>query len=175
MDPKHLYRRTGTALAILVLAVLPGTSAAAGPHPTPDLQRKVDHYLAAHPGGVQISDTEISYGNGRFIVAVAPARGVAAGTADCPRGWFCFYERTGFGYPRGQLSDCGWQDLAWWNWHDRTASAHYNSATGYVVFYNHRGSDHSGDYAIFSLDTVVRADSNVSPYLDMADHVRRFC
>jgi hypothetical protein len=173
------------ALVALTLAAGPAppatavdpTAGPAGPaDAVADLQGKVDAYLAGHPGGTQVSANEIAYDNGRFIVSVARLNGAASGTADCPRGWFCFYEYTGFRHPRGQLSDCGWQDLARWGWQNRTASVHYNMPTGYVVFYNHAGgTSHTADAAIFSLDTGYRADSDVAPYRDIADHVRRFC
>jgi hypothetical protein len=174
-------RRLRTAALGLTLAVVTSLTVAAAGRPAPagagpaDPQRTVDAYLAAHPGGTQIGRAAIAYDNGRFIVTVARLDAVAAGQPDCPRGWFCFYERTQYGYPRGQLSDCGWQDLARWNWHDRTASVHFN-ATGYVVFYNHLGrGTHTGDVALFSLDTAFRADPDVAPYRDIADHVRRYC
>jgi hypothetical protein len=155
-------------------SVAGSAASAAGSAAVP--QGEVDAYLAGHPGGVQVSATEISYDNGRFIVSVAPLGDLVAGTPDCPRGWFCVYEYTGFRYPRGQFSDCGWQDLTRYNWHNRAASVHYNAATGYVVFYAHVGGiSHTADVALFSLDTGFRADADVSPYRDVADHVRRFC
>jgi hypothetical protein len=134
-------------------------------------QQKVDAYLAANPGGRQINATEISYGDGAFIVTVVPQLGTF-GVADCPSGWFCFYDGINFGYPRGKLSDCGWQDLGWWGWRNRTESVHYNMSTGSVSFINETGSI---DTVLFSVDTVHRTISDVYPYRNMADYVYRYC
>ena len=75
-------------------------------------------------GARQTSRNEVSYDNGKFVVTYAlPGTRVAAGVADCPGGWFCFYEDVNFGYPRGKLSDCGTQDLGAWGWSNRVSSA----------------------------------------------------
>jgi hypothetical protein len=62
----------------------------------------------------------------------------AAALPDCPSGWFCFYDGTNFNYPRGRLSDCGWQDLGRYGWSDRTSSI--DNSTGSTIDYeNHPG------------------------------------
>jgi hypothetical protein len=178
MAKSSLYRLITLMAAVLVLAggltaVLSRNSARTVPARTVDpvVQREVEAYLAANPGGRQINATEIAYGDGAFIVTIVPEAGIL-GVADCPIGWFCFYDGVNFGYPRGKLSDCGWQDLGWWGWRNRTDSVHYNMASGSVTFINETGSI---DTSLFSVDTVHRTISDVSPYRNMADYVYRFC
>jgi hypothetical protein len=144
---------------------------APGPNVDPVIQREVDAYLVANPGGRQINATEIAYDDGAFVVTVVPEAGIL-GVPDCPSGWFCFYDGINYGYPRGKLSDCGWQDLGWWGWRNRTESVHYNMASGSVTFINETGSV---DTSLFSVDTVHRTISDVYPNRNKADYVYRFC
>lgn len=163
---------TVLATLLALLATLHATAGRAAGQDDP-IQQLVDDYLAAYPGGVQINATDIAYGI--LIVSVAPEPGILA-TPDCPSGWFCFYDDINFGYPRGKLSSCGWQDLAWWGWHDRTESVHYNMSSGSVWFINHAsGTTHTNDVLLFQVSTAVRTDADVSPYRNMADHVYRDC
>lgn len=174
MPRTHTPRRRGALFAAVLLsaALVPGAPAAAEP---PALSPPARAYLAAHPGGVPINDNQISYGDGRFIVTVAAPAGTLA-APDCPSGWFCFYDRTNFGYPRGQLSDCGWQDLAWWGWHDMVESVHYNISSGSVTFVDHApGTTHARDRPIFSVSSTRRVLADVAPYRNQADHVYRYC
>jgi len=175
-----LTRTRGQPVLIAVTAVLvalgafglaaPATAAPAAV----GVQAQIDAHLAAAPGGIQISPNEISYAGGRFVITFAPAN-TSVG-ADCPAGWYCFYDHVNYGYPRGRLSSCGWQDLAWWGWSDRTESAHYNLATGSVTFINHgRYADHSDDTTLFRIGASDRYRSDVAPYRNMADHVYRYC
>jgi hypothetical protein len=155
---------TAVICAVFTLIVVTNPTPAAGAS-----------YLAAHPGGTLINDNEISYGGGVFVVTLSPPAH-ALGAPDCPLNWFCFYDRTDFGYPRGKLSSCGWQDLATWGWQDRTESAHYNLSSGYVVFINHAGgTGHANDYPLFTVSAANRALADVTPYRNMADHVDRHC
>ena len=170
------WRRRAAALSAILMAVLftaPPMPAVADPSTNAaDLQRQIDAQLAAHPGGKQLNASQISYANGAFIITMARPAGTAP-NPDCPAGWFCFYEYTGFGYPRGQLSSCGWQDLAWWGWNDRVESVHSNQTRGKVTFLNHGLSPtHSDDVALFSI-TPGQARADVSPYRNIADHVYR--
>lgn len=171
-------------LAVLTLLLSTATAGAAAPADTSAgraaaLQRQVDAYLAAHPGGKQINETEIAYGGGAFIVAVAPAPGgsgaagdvVTLASPDCPSGWFCFYDGVNFTYPRGRLSDCGWQDLGWWGWRNRTESAHSNTS-GTVYFLGETGDT---DTIYFSVSPSRRSIADVSPNRNRADYVYRQC
>jgi hypothetical protein len=137
----------------------------------------VSAYLAGHPGGRPLNAYEISYGRGALVVDVAPGPGAhTSSVADCPAGWFCFYEHTGYGYPRGRLSSCGWQDLATWGWQDRIASAYDSQSSGSVSFINHTpGASHATDQTIFSISVLHRGIPDVRPYRDMADYVYRYC
>ncbi len=162
-----------TILPSALLAMAPA-SAAASPARTATTDR-VAAYLAAHPGGKVINANEISYGGGRFIVTVVGPSATAA-WADCPASWFCFYEHTSYGYPRGKLQDCGWQDLAWWGWQDRVESAYYNLLNGSTSFIHHTpGTSHGQDYVIFTISVMRRGIPDVYPYRNMADYVYRSC
>ncbi|MEV6690357.1 hypothetical protein AB0M35_02605 [Micromonospora sp. NPDC051196] len=110
-----------------------------------------------------------------WVTVPAPALAgpaVRAGTyaaADCPRGWFCFYDLPNFGYPRGQLSSCGWQSLSTWSWQFRVDSAHFNLDSGYVAFYYQKTQE------LFRISAVNRVRSDAAPKRDWATHVYRYC
>jgi hypothetical protein len=172
MVPPLTRHWAAVPLAIFGLA-LALTAAAPGPSRTTQIQRQVDAYLASHPGGRQINPTEIEYGHGAFIVTVVPSTPRATtASLDCPYGWFCFYDYVNYGYPRGKLSDCGFQDLGTWGWRNRTDSVQYNLSTGSVTFINETGST---DTALFWVGTTKRTIADVSPYRNMADYVYRYC
>ncbi|MFV2012655.1 MULTISPECIES: peptidase inhibitor family I36 protein [unclassified Micromonospora] len=168
----HLSRRlvpAVLAVAVLATGLQPGV-AAAGPTA---VQSRMDAYLAAHPGGTQIDETDIAYSGGMFIVSVVRTAeaGPLAGP-DCPGGWFCFYDGTNYTYPRGRLSDCGWQDLGRWGWRNRTESVHYNLNYGSTTFLDETGST---DTKLFVVDTARRTVPDVSPHRNRADYVYRAC
>jgi Peptidase inhibitor family I36 len=146
-------------------------AATAAPARADDVQTKVDAYLKAHPGGVQVGAADIAYSGGRFVVTVVRTDRTAA-TPDCPSGWFCFYDGVNYTYPRGKLSDCGAQDLGTWGWRNRTASVHYRSSSGSVTFINETGAT---DTMLFTASTTRRTIPDVAPYRDMADYVYRSC
>jgi hypothetical protein len=121
---------TFTLFVLLGVAIVAGTAAASPVSPG------VVSYLAEHPGGKLIGGNEISYDDGRFVVTITPPEHIN-GYVDCPKGWFCFYDRADFGYPRGRLSSCYGQSLATWGWQDRVESAYYNIDRGYVWFFDY--------------------------------------
>lgn len=175
------WSRSATVLAAIVtiVAAIAAASPATagppdGPAPHTAVQVEIDKHLAAYPGGQQISPTEVSYAGGSFVLAFEAPVGTTA-SPDCSSGWFCFYDRINYGYPRGQLSSCGWQDLASWGWHDRTEAVHFNISSGSVSYLNHTTAGHGGDPYLFSVSASVRTDNDVSPYRNMADHVNRYC
>ena len=174
MTRAHPYRLIILVLLPLTLVAIP-TAAVAGPASRAPMSDRAAAYLAAHPGGQRLNANEVSYGGGTFVVTLAgPASTIAS--VDCPAGWFCFYEQTGYGYPRGKLSSCGWQDLAWWGWQDRVESAYYNLLNGATVFIHHTpGTSHAQDYRLFQIDVVNRGIPDVYPYRNMADYVYRYC
>lgn len=153
-----------------------------------ELQAQVDAHLERAPGGEQISKNEISYLGGKFIITFAlpgqtdgtdPTR-AASGSYSmlsnrCTLGWFCFFDGVNFTYPRGQLSDCGFQDLQDFGWSDRTESVAQNLADDWVSYRNHTSGGHGNDVLLFWTDTLWDEDSDVSPYRNMADHVNRNC
>ncbi|MEV4625406.1 hypothetical protein AB0J90_03850 [Micromonospora sp. NPDC049523] len=175
------WSRSATVLAAIiaiVALVAAAPPATAGPPDGPvspgAVQVEIDKHLAAYPGGRQIGPTEISYAGGSFVLTFEPPVGTLA-SPDCTSGWFCFYDRINYGYPRGRLSSCGWQDLASWGWHDRTESVHFNISSGSVSYLNHTSAGHGGDPYLFSVSASARTDNDVSPYRNMADHVNRYC
>ncbi|MFC6017154.1 hypothetical protein ACFP2T_13180 [Plantactinospora solaniradicis] len=157
-----------SSLVVVVAVAIPATPAASSSVRPAGAQKVISEYLSAHPGGVVINDNEISYDGGRFIVTLTRPAHTRAAVADCPLGWFCFYDRTGYGYPRGRLSDCGRQNLATWGWQLRVESAHYNLSSGSVAFL------YSGS-RLFSVGAAARALGDVAPYRNWATHVDRYC
>ncbi|SCL28708.1 hypothetical protein GA0070616_3745 [Micromonospora nigra] len=162
--------RTVLAAALVWLLVAVSAPAAAraaqgGDQTTAD--RLLANYLATHPGGTVLNDNEISYGDGTFVVTLRAPVGTL-GVADCPWGWYCFYEWPNYGYPRGRLSDCGRQSLATWKWQFRVESAHYNLSSGSVSFYYY-------DTRLFDVGTSRRVSSDVTPYRNWANYVVRRC
>jgi hypothetical protein len=169
-------RTLATAVALTAAMIVTATGAPTYAAPASTVQAQINQQLARYPGGKQINATEVAYGDGAFVITFARPQVGVDGIADCPQSWFCFYEHTNFGYPRGKLSSCGWQDLTWWGWQDRTESVHYNMSSGSVTFIEHSGPpDHSGDYGLFNVGTGNRTMSDVYPYRNMANHVYRFC
>ncbi|GAA0743862.1 peptidase inhibitor family I36 protein [Dactylosporangium roseum] len=163
-----------TAVLLVSLSPLP---ASADPSPVAvEQQRKVAAELAAHPGGVQIGPNQIAYPGGLIVTVTRPGTAAAAPQPDCPSGWFCFYEQRQFGYPRGQLSDLGWQDLATWRWQDRTESVHNNLPCGAVVYLNHPAgtSSHGGDMRLFEA-SARQSIADLGANRNIADHVYRYC
>ncbi|GAA4717417.1 hypothetical protein Prum_020190 [Phytohabitans rumicis] len=156
-------RAVATLLAAVSAVVTIAAPAGAGA-----VQERIDRYLIDNPGGIQVSATDIAYGD--LIVTVV--RSAAAGVPDCPSGWFCFYDGANYTYPRGKLSDCGPQDLGTWNWRNRVASVDYQSSTGSVTFINETGAT---DTALFTASTSRRRIPDVAPNRDKADYVYRSC
>jgi hypothetical protein len=169
--PNRLRRHwTAALIAIGLAATLISAPAAAAAAPGRDTAAVVT-YLRAHPGGVRISDRDIAYGGGAFIVTVTRDPDVQAlDTADCPSGWFCFYDGANFTYPRGRLSSCGWQDLGTWGWRNRAESAHYNLSTGTVGFLNEAGT---ADTLLFTVSASKRTVADVGTAGNKADYVSR--
>ncbi|AVT37570.1 hypothetical protein C6W10_15065 [Plantactinospora sp. BB1] len=166
-----VVRRCSAILLSLVgvaVVAFPATPAASSVPRPDDVPKVISDHLATHPGGVVLNDNEISYDGGRFVVTLTRPGHTRAAVADCPQGWFCFYDRTSYGYPRGRLSDCGRQDLATWGWQYRVESAHYNLTSGSVAFL------YSGS-RLFSVGAAARALGDVAPYRNWATHVYRYC
>ncbi|MEU4569448.1 hypothetical protein [Micromonospora sp. NPDC023956] len=164
------FRTLIVGLLGCVLALVPAPPASAGPDPAGPgpvaLDQEMRSYLAWHPGGTPINADEISYDGGAFVVTLR--RPVGTYGADCPSGWFCFYDWPYYGYPRGRLSSCGKQNLANWGWQYRAASAHYNLASGSVTFQYH-------DSSLFSVSVKARVVGDAGPYRDWANYVYRRC
>ncbi len=146
-----------------------------------ELRQQVELQLKVAPGGVQTSRNEISYDDGRFVVTYAlPGQAaVAAGVADCPSSWYCFYDGKNFGYPRGKLHDCGRQDLATWGWNDRTTSVHNNTDLQ-VAFIEHDdlgnpAYGHQFDYSLWSSSPHAGWSYVGDVNNNRADHVELFC
>ena len=141
------------------------------------LQQQVDLQLKYAPGGTQTSANEVSYSGGTFVVTFAMPGIDDLGWPDCPQDWFCFYDNVKWGYPRGKLSGCGWQDLATWRWNDRTESVDNRtpSAVGYIQHWDggNPGNGHNLDYELFRNGAYVGYSPVESR--NTADHVYRWC
>lgn len=143
-----------------------------------ELREQIALQLKVAPGGRQTSRNEVSYNSGKFVVTYAlPGQSVLA-APDCPSGWFCFYDGATFGYPRGKLSDCGWQDLDDYGWSDRTSSVH-NRTGNKVDYINHRdygnpANGHRYDYVLFT-NNAGQSISGLGGDNNLADHVNRRC
>jgi hypothetical protein len=146
-----------------------------------ELQAQIDAHLARAPGGVQINENEISYDGGRFIMTFAkPGQQVGTdptvqASSDCTFAWYCFYDGINFTYPRGRFSDCGWQDMSAWGWHDRTESVAQNLLGTWIQYLNHTTGGHGNDVHLFFTDTLFEEIPDVAPYRNMADHGVRHC
>jgi hypothetical protein len=168
--------RTVVLTALVVIVLVP-TPAFAAPSPSaPTVQSKVDAEMAAHPGGKQTGPNQITYAGGLIVTVVPPSPNTTQPKPDCPAGWFCFYDFVSFGYPRGQLSSCGWQDLATWKWQDRTESVHNNLPGGSVVYINHAAgtSAHGSDVRLFEVG-ARQSIADLGGNKNIADHVYRYC
>ena len=175
------HTRTRRILAVLLstlLALALGVSLYAQPAPATDIpatsttaddQTKIDTWLHRHPGGTQISARDLSYVGGALIVTLARDPNVSA-AADCPSGWYCFYDGVNYTYPRGKLSSCGWQNLATWAWQNRIESVHYNMSTGTIAFLNETGTT---DTVLFTAGTNQRTIADVGANRNKADYVSR--
>jgi hypothetical protein len=99
----------------LIGAVAAGVSmflaapAMASPHSTPTasiaagLRAEIKAQLSYNPSGKVISNNEVSYDNGHFIVVV-PTPGAAPKYAGgCPSGWFCIWSGTDFTVHEGRV------------------------------------------------------------------------
>jgi hypothetical protein len=179
MTPIKPWRLAVIAAALVVASAgLPTAGAATRPtHSPAGTSTAAAGYLAAHPGGQVLNNNEVAYHHGTATLIVTVTRPIGPQLwPDCPYGWYCFYEYTNYGYPRGRLSDCGWQDLSWWGWQDRTESAYYNLNNGQTVFIHHTpGTSRAYDYRIFTISVLTRGIPDVAPYRDMADYVYRYC
>lgn len=175
----------GTSGSREIVQILPDGSVTrylAPARTTAELQAQIRNHLARFPGGTQINDNEISYNGGRFVMTFAKPGGKYRDllASDCaPFNWFCFYDGLNFTYPRGRLSDCGWQDLLPFGWIDRTESAAQTNTTGpyYVTHIGHEGMtpNHSGDDIYFFTDTWITEISDVTPFRNASDHVYKNC
>jgi hypothetical protein len=149
-----------------------------------ELQAQIAQHLQRFPGGKQINDNEISYADGKFIITFAKPNGPQSDSSvmrasDCTAGWYCFYDGINFTYPRGRLSDCGWQDLFDFGWSDRTESvAQTSPGSIWVSYIGHEGTtpDHSGDDVYFFTDSLNREIAAVPVGVrNAADHARKNC
>ncbi|WP_238015696.1 peptidase inhibitor family I36 protein [Dactylosporangium sp. AC04546] len=151
----------------LITAALAAVLAAAAAAGAGAVETDLARYLREHPGGIPTGPGTISYLGGALVVTLRqPAS--AQGSPDCPYGWFCFYDRPNWGYPRGKLSDCWYQNLATWYWQDRTESVHNNTGTS-VTFYD--GAYRAGS-ALFTAGSQAALSSVPA---NRANYVYRSC
>lgn len=189
---KTIARVLALGAALGLLAVAPQTTAMAGTEDraaastaaevagspllhrqaesTAELQEQIDLHLRLAPGGEQTAPNEITYGDDEFVVTYALPNQRQLAAPDCPTGWFCFYDGRNYVYPRGMLSDCGYQDLDDFGWSDRTSSVD-NGTRSNVRYYNHLDS---GPQLLFT-NTAGNNMSLTGTNDNRADHVNRIC
>ena len=95
-----------TALVGMTVA---GSPAVAQPPAHSSVQSQVARVLHDHPGGVQISPTQIAWQNGATILNLqTPASGATPNATinGCPSGYYCFFEFQNFTGRMLQLSTC---------------------------------------------------------------------
>lgn len=156
-----------TLACLVALATATAAAPASAAVPAAPVSPGAAAYLAAHPGGTVTGRDEISYDGGRFVVTITPPEHTTA-WVDCPSGWFCFYDRPDYGYPRGKLSSCGWQSLATYGWQDRVESAYYNLTRGSVQFFDYGAP-------LFSVGVGYRSIAYVGSSMNRATDVYRYC
>jgi hypothetical protein len=143
----HKYILFGAVVSV-ILSTSPAM-AATGMSQVP-LQAQIDKHMAEYPGGVQVSDNSISYGEGNAVLTfprpgekAAPAglgTGVRTADADrleinepdaknlsgCPSSWrtkwYCFYEHRDFNGRRWQFKDLNNDWATNWGFNDQTSS-----------------------------------------------------
>lgn len=167
----HTTRRHHLLAALTLLALLATGLSSQPVSAAARTEAAVAAYLRTNPGGVPIGGRDIAYSDGTFIVTVSrgPATKALA-AADCPSGWYCFYDGPAYTYPRGRLSSCGWQDLGAWGWRNRIESAHYNMSSGTVAYLNENGS---ADTVLFTTSASNRYLANAGTSSNKADYVSR--
>lgn len=106
-------RKINALIAILALALLgftwAGSPAGAQPSAQSSIQAEAARILHDHPGGVQISPTQIAWQNGATVLNLqTPARSatLTATVNGCPSGYYCFYEFKNYTGRMLQLSTC---------------------------------------------------------------------
>jgi hypothetical protein len=138
-----------------------------------ELQAQIDLQLRIAPGGEQTDLNEVSYRGAKFIVSYPMPGESISGWPDCPLYWFCFYDHPTWGKPRGQLSDCGWQDLNTFGWSDRVESYDHSLVGSNVTYTNHTSGGHGRDVPLWS--AAAGTVSDTVPHPNKADHVEFFC
>ncbi|WP_156045675.1 peptidase inhibitor family I36 protein [Herbidospora cretacea] len=136
-----------------------------------ELREQIALQMEIAPGGKQTSLNEVSYDNGKFVVTYALPGQRALGVADCPANWFCFYQDSNFGYPRGKLSDCYTQELAQYGWANRISSV--DNSTFNSVEYWERLNPTTTLYLFTNYNPGALA--SLGDYNDRADVVHRNC
>lgn len=97
----------GTAVA--GVSVFLAAPAMASPHSTPTasvaavLRAEIKAQLAYNPSGTVISDNEVSYDNGHFIVTVPTPGAVPAYAGGCPSGWLCIFSGADYTVHEGRV------------------------------------------------------------------------
>jgi hypothetical protein len=167
-----MKRHHALSPALLASTLIAASLIAGSPPTAPPTPDAASAYLLDHPGGTKINSNELQYGP----IVVTVVQPTAAGTADCPSGWFCFYAGRNYTFPRGRLSSCGPQNLARYGWANRVESAYYDLGSGSVTFYDKaKASDPNDDRRLFTVSAGTRGDPDTAPHRDKADYIYRIC
>jgi hypothetical protein len=133
------------------------------------MTRAVLHRVTALLGLTCISGLLASTMPASAALAGTPASTPVVLALNCPSGWFCFYDETGFLGDRGKLSSCGWQNLRDFQWANRIEAAYYNLSSGSASFYESNGT------YLFQVTAANRSLSDVGSKQNKADKVYRAC
>ncbi|WP_117213169.1 peptidase inhibitor family I36 protein [Allorhizocola rhizosphaerae] len=128
-------RYTILRAALAAVLLVPATGAASGP--PEGLQARIDAWLAASPGGKQISPNQIAWEGGRVVLTL-PSVGVH-GSPSCPAGRSCLYEHANWEGAMLSFDTCGFRDMIDYGFIDMTSSWHNNRSTRSYL-YNWTGS-----------------------------------
>lgn len=127
------------AMALLGLTVA-GSPAVAQPSAQASLQAQAAQILHDHPGGVQISPTQIAWQNGAAILNLqTPTHGDTASIIfnGCPSGYYCFFEFQNYTGRMLQLSTCNSTAIYFsdYGFQDLTSSTVVNRSINYLNVY----------------------------------------
>jgi hypothetical protein len=137
-------RKVNALVLVLAMTLLgftvAGSPAVAQPSAQASLQAQAAQILHAHPGGVQISPTQIAWQNGAVILNLqTPTRGATpyATFNGCPSGYYCFFQYKNFTGRMLQLSTCNSTQIYFSNYgfENITSSWVVNRSINYLNVY----------------------------------------
>jgi len=89
---------------VLGLAGFGALPAVAAPAPATTVQQQIDDVMVRYPGGVQVSETTVSWEDGAILLTLASPTGRAIGS--CATGSYCAFSATNYGGTRLAFTGC---------------------------------------------------------------------